>query len=375
MHVSRCEQAAQQWTDGHEDADGHEENANTKQFSLGQSTMRAGVRFPIWDFIVEWRKNTHEMLYPARHTDMRTNQGMCIPLPALAVSGSTPDANSMWVRNCKDIHHLPHYLALFIQQENHGNLPHVPAPTEDSDSYMTTLQLHELLLGHVMTVTDDRRSNARMGHLQIFNALLIRSGLDTARSVKIRAQPFAHMTFHSATRTDCVLFRPTWGEESHGIPLDQYDLSREDHEKALGFARVILLFQCRIRPAPGVAPSWHKLAFVEEYWPLPENIWKGGDAANRRLMSSEFGCRSLYAGSPDRIYSVIRVSTILGPASISRDPCHATVPHNSMRAGSRLLHGRADTRSGAANGSELYVLNKWIMTRGSEHATHQALYG
>jgi hypothetical protein len=65
---------------------------------------------------------------------------------------------------------------------------------------------------------------------------------------------------------------------------------------------------------PRVEGKLHRLVFVEEYWPLPQDIWKGGNRVNRDILSTEFGCRRLYVGSLAKIYTVMRVQCILGLA-------------------------------------------------------------
>ena len=50
-------------------------------------------------------------------------------------------------------------------------------------------------------------------------------------------------------------------------------------------------------------------------------------------------------------------------------PVHRTIPHGSIHS-SKLEHGRADTSVGAHNGSNLFRLNKWTTTWGSEGALH-----
>jgi len=211
-----------------------------------------------------------------------------------------------------------------------------------------------------------RRSLASRSHLKIFNALAIRHPrMD--RICLLRAHPFDHIPYFEETRTDCIMFRASWAERFYGIGMGDYDLKNPEHENAVGYGRAILFFEARIRPKPGVDGKLHRLVFVEEYWPLPQNIWKGGNSVNRDILSTEFGCRRLYAGSPAKIYTVMRVECILGPAHIVADPVHRTIPHASVHT-SRLEHGRADTSVGSHNGSELFRLNRWTTTWGSESA-------
>ena len=185
----------------------------------------------------------------------------------------------------------------------------------------------------------------------------------------MRAHPFDHMPYFGETRTDCIMFRASWADRFYGIGLDKYDLKQKAHEDAVGCGHAIMFFEVRIRPMPAVEGQIHRLVFVEEYWPLPSDIWKGGARANRDILSSEFGCRRLYGGSPAKIYAVMKVECILGPAHIVADPIHRTIPHGSIHS-SKLDYGRADTSVGAHNGCELFRLNKWTTTWGSEGALH-----
>jgi hypothetical protein len=209
-----------------------------------------------------------------------------------------------------------------------------------------------------------RRCVASRAHIKVYNALSIRHPR-LEKSLLIRAHPFEHMTYFDETRTDCIAFRASWAARYCGIEMGDYDLTKEHHRMAVGYGRVILLFEARIRPMPGVDGRLHTLAFVEEYWPLPHDIWKGGAGQNRDILSTEFSCLRLYGGSPAKIYTIMPIDCILGPAHIVPDPVHRTIPHARIKSLS-LLHGRADTSAGSDNGSELYRLNMWTMTWGSE---------
>ena len=106
------------------------------------------------------------------------------------------------------------------------------------------------------------------------------------------------------------MFRASWADRFHGIAMHKYDLTRKEHEDAVGCGRAIMFFEARIRPMGGVEGQIHRLVFVEEYWPLPSDIWKGGARANRDIL----------------IYAVMKVECILGPAHIVADPIHRTIP-------------------------------------------------
>lgn len=120
-----------------------------------------------------------------------------------------------------------------------------------------------------------RRCVASRAHIKVYNALSIRHPRSD-KSLLIRAHPFEHMPYFDETRTDCIAFRASWAARYCGIEMGDYDLTKERHRKAVGYGRLILLFEARIRPMPGVDGRLHRLAFVEEYWPLPHDIWKGG---------------------------------------------------------------------------------------------------
>ena len=54
---------------------------------------------------------------------------------------------------------------------------------------------------------------------------------------------------------------------------------------------------------------------------------------------------------------------------IADDPIHRTIPYGSIHS-SKLDYGRADTSVGAHDGSEIFRLNKWTTTWGSQGALH-----
>ena len=166
------------------------------------------------------------------------------------------------------------------------------------------------------------------------------------------------------------MLRASWAARFHDIPMGEYDLTKRAHEDVVGHGCVIMFFEARIRPMPSVEGEYHRLAVIEEYWPLPPDACKGEAQANRDILSTEFGCHQLYAGSPARIYTVMRVECILGPAHIVPDPVHLTIPHASEKA-AHLVHGRADSSAGSGSGSELVRLNRWTMTWGSQGALRE----
>ena len=49
-----------------------------------------------------------------------------------------------------------------------------------------------------------------------------------------------------------------------------------------------------------------------------------------RGFSSEFGCKRFYVTSPP-VYYMIEIWRILGPAPITVNPSHPTIPHNGLR--------------------------------------------
>jgi hypothetical protein len=145
--------------------------------------------------------------------------------------------------------------------------------------------------------------------------------------------------------------------QAHGISQEGFQASR-DWQQA-GYGRVLLFFKAKLRPTKQAPSRERELAFIEELFPLDKSKWRGVDAA-AYIAAKEHGCMNLYSGKPrDRIYSIILVQHILGPAHITRDPVHPTVPSTMLQ------QEHVKKLRGIGEGSELYVLDMLSTVRGS----------
>jgi hypothetical protein len=147
------------------------------------------------------------------------------------------------------------------------------------------------------------------------------------------------------------------------ISPDSLDPSQKDHEAELGYGRLVMLFKCWFNVKQGSPNVQQDLAFIEEFWPYKNP--SGVDT-----LCEDFGCTRLYSTSPQKVYYVIDISLILGPAPITRDPVNPTIPHGAFKGFSALRKqteyqdARADTRKGSGDGSPLYIVNKWAFRWG-----------
>jgi hypothetical protein len=58
-------------------------------------------------------------------------------------------ARSEWIRYCRDMLHLPHYLGVYIQATYHRNIATVQAPTDDRASFLSAPEVYRELLSLV----------------------------------------------------------------------------------------------------------------------------------------------------------------------------------------------------------------------------------
>jgi len=91
------------------------------------------------------------------------------------------------------------------------------------------------------------------------------------------------------------------------------DPSQKDHETELGCGRLVMLFKCWFNVKQGSPLVQRDLAFIEVFWPYK-------DPSGVDTLCDDFGCTRLYSTSPQKVYYVIDVGLILGPAPITRDP-------------------------------------------------------
>ena len=169
-HVARGEQAAEQGlhestgiradqpTGSQDEAETHLESGElATHVTLSKSNLVAGVRFNIWDYMVDWRMCRHRLLYPAQRQDQRSNTGIYIALQELVTLPSSPGARSEWIRFCTDMKDLPSFLCAYVQAAYHHNLPNVPAPTDDAGSFLSAPEVHQRLLSLVQRHSKDAR--------------------------------------------------------------------------------------------------------------------------------------------------------------------------------------------------------------------------
>ena len=81
-----------------------------------------------------------------------------------------------------------------------------------------------------------RRCVASRAHIKVYNALSIRHPRSD-KSLLIRAHSFEHMPYFDETRTDCIAFRASWAARYCGIEMGDYDLTKKQHQVAVGYCR------------------------------------------------------------------------------------------------------------------------------------------
>jgi len=107
---------------------------------------------------------------------------------------------------------------------------------------------------------------------------------------------------------------------------------------------------------------WYEWKYMSDF-PEMKRVELGG-------LSSEFGCKLFYATSPT-VHYMIEIWRILGPAPITVNPSHPTIPHNGLRGSlaerkKNYPNARADSRPGACDGSKFLVMNKWCLMWGTQ---------
>jgi len=166
IRVARGEAAGKDWLhaepgelrDGEEDhdvsqsaQDQAESGPSATHVPLSKSNLVAGIRFNIWDFMLQWRMCRHRLMYPGQRKNSRSSGGIFIALPELVTVHNVPQALSEWIRYCADMKELPHFLGAYIQATYHHNIPEVQAPTDDAASFLSALEEHSYLLSLVQT--------------------------------------------------------------------------------------------------------------------------------------------------------------------------------------------------------------------------------
>ena len=107
------------------------------------------------------------------------------------------------------------------------------------------------------------------------------------------------------------------------------------------------------------------LAFIEEYWRLPQQPTDP--------LCSEFKCVRLYS-TTTKVYYVFDTWRILGRAPIMRNAVHSTIPHGTLpkSAQQRKLEYPGATeglKPGEGDGSPQWIVNMWAMMWGTKRPT------
>jgi len=100
-----------------------------------------------------------------------------------------------------------------------------------------------------------------------------------------------------------------------------------------------LLHKCHLNVERGGGTDQRDMEFIEEFWPGPCKDRKGIDT-----LCDEFGwhkftlcIRNLHSmhqkftgTSPNKVYNVIDIAQIIGPAPITPDPANPTIPNGAF---------------------------------------------
>ena len=169
MHVARAEEAGNAWNHGNTHSEDTQDNRHCAHgqhgsacsgthITLSKSNLVSGIRSNIWDYMLAWKTCRHKLVYPAQRKDGRTNGGVYICMSELVTPPQSSGARSEWIRYCRDMHHLPHYLGVYIQTTYHHNVATVPAPTDDRASFLSAPEVYRELLSLLQfhNITDAR---------------------------------------------------------------------------------------------------------------------------------------------------------------------------------------------------------------------------
>ena len=165
--------------------------------------------------------------------------------------------------------------------------------------------------------------------------------------------------YHGHQRRDFITWMKPWAS----ISPRSIDPSLSDHESQLGYGRLVMLFKCDFNVERGGGAAQRDLAFIEEFWSYKDP--KGLDT-----LCDEFGCSRLYGTSPNKVYYVIDIAQIIGPAPITPDPVNPTIPYGAFngisqhRRKTEYQDARTDSKNGHGDGSPLYIVNKWAFRWG-----------
>lgn len=127
----------------------HASGSCATHITLSKSNLVSGIRSNIWEYMIAWKTCRHILVYPAQRTDARTNGGVYICMSDLVTPAQSSGARSEWIRYCRDMLHLPHYLGVYIQATYHRNIATVQAPTDDRASFLSAPEVYRELLSLV----------------------------------------------------------------------------------------------------------------------------------------------------------------------------------------------------------------------------------
>jgi len=174
--------------------------------------------------------------------------------------------------------------------------------------------------------------------------------------------PGSKHQYHGHQRRDFI----TWIKPWMSISPATMDPSIKEHESELGFGRLVMLFRCYrgFDVDQGAPPVQRDLAFIEEVRPYKD------PRREKDTLCEDFGCSRLYGTHPNKVYYVIDIAKIIGPAPITPDPVHPTIPYgafdNMSQARRKRDHqdARTDSKKGKGDGSPLYIVNEWAFEWG-----------
>ena len=132
--------------------------------------------------------------------------------------------------------------------------------------------------------------------------------------------PGSKHQYHGHQRRDFIAWIKPW----MSISPTTLDPSMLEHESEMVFGRLVVLFKCCFNGEQGAPLVQRDLAFIEEFWPYKK---PGGSDT----LCDDFGCQRLYGTCPNKVYYVIDIAKILGPAPITSDPVHPTIPYGAFK--------------------------------------------
>ena len=172
----------------------------------------------------------------------------------------------------------------------------------------------------------------------------------------LRSYPFEQLPFHGKVRKDFITFLKPYSR----ILPDNLDLRIPSNvEEGVGYGRLICVFKCRTQVNVGEEVTEHHLAFMEELWPFTPRI--------PDVLMDVYGHKILYSLKPRKVFYVLEMSRILGPASIFRNPGMTSIPKGGLTK-TKKMTGLFIQNYLAKEGCELFRLNMWNMKWGCKRS-------